>query len=443
MKLPGFHLSDKALRTHEQPINFLLTAAVGKPNVISLAAGLIDYDSLPLQEVQALACRILGDSKAGRTALQYGTTAGLADLREAMLLHFCKLEACNPGDLSLTPDNCVITAGSQQALYIIGDILLNPGDIVIAAAPTYYVYSSTLTSLGARVYSVPMDEDGLRIDLLEELLLRLERQGQLDRVKMIYEVTYYQNPTGVSLSTERRKQLVDVARRFSRNHRILVLDDAAYRELRYDGPTWPSLKAFDPDNQFTAVCMTFSKCLAAGLKTGYAFLPDDLVDAVLRQKGNHDFGSGNFAQHIIYRAVREGVYDQHSRMLCDTYRAKRDAMLEALDKHLGDLKPAAHWLRPSGGMYVWLTLPESIHTGRDQWLFRRCVEKGVLYVPGEYCYVPCPDCKPIPQNQMRLSFGTQNPSSIREGVCRLAEAIHEALDAPRGVASAGRSQPTV
>lgn len=440
MTVPCFGLSDKALRTQEQPISFLMAAAVSNPNLISLAAGLIDYESLPTEVIGALVDDLLHDAKAGRAALQYGTTPGLRDLRELLLNHLCQLDGCKPADLSLMPDNCVVTGGSQQALYILSDLLINPGDIVIAAAPTYYVYVGTLTSLGAQVLSVPMDEHGMRTDLLEQLLLDLERQGQLEKVKIIYEVTYYQNPTGLSLSTDRRKQLVELTRRFSKKHRILIIDDAAYREIRFDGPTWPSVKSFDPENRFVATCMTFSKSLSAGLKTGYAFLPDDLVDPFLQQKGNHDFGSCNFVQHVIYRAMRDGVYQKHVEKVRQAYRAKRDAMLGALQEYMGDLAKQVEWTIPNGGLYVWLSLPNCIDTGRDRFLFRRCVEKGVLYVPGVYCYASTP----APANKIRLSYGVQSPASIRQGVQRLAEAVREALDEPTGArGSAARSQPAV
>ncbi len=436
MRLPGFGFSDKALRTQEQPISFLLAAAVSNPKLISLAAGLIDYDSLPLEAIDATAGEILRDVKAGRAALQYGTTPGLRELREVLLAHLCQLDGCRPADLSLTPDNVVVTGGSQQALYILSDLLINPGDIVIASAPTYYVYAGTLKSVGAEVLSVPMDEQGMRTDLLEGLLLDLEAKGQIERVKIIYEVTYYQNPSGLSLASDRREHLVGLARRFSRKHRILVIDDAAYREMRFDGPTWPSLKRFDPDNRHTAVCMTFSKSLSAGLKTGYVFLPQDLVDPFLQQKGNHDFGSCNFVQHVICRAMLSGVYQRHVEKVRQAYQLKRDATLAALEQYLGDLAGQVGWTRPNGGMYVWLSLPECIDTGREQFLFRRCVEKGVLYVPGAYCYASAP----VPKNKIRLSYGVQDPESIREGVRRLAEAVREVLERPAepSGAAAGR-----
>jgi len=430
MSAPAFAFSDKALRTDEQPISFLMAEAVTNPNLISLAAGLVDYASLPTGEVGRLASEILAEAQSGQVALQYGTTHGLRELREALLSHLAKLEGRSPQQMCLSLDNCVVTTGSQQGLYILSDILLNPGDLVITSAPSYFVFTGTLASVGADVRSVPIDQDGMRIDLLADLLAELDRSGQLSRLKMIYVVSYYQNPSGISLSAERRGELVELARRYSREHRILVVEDSAYRELRYDGPVLPSVKSFDPENEYVALAMTFSKPFSAGMKTGYLFLPDELVDPVLQQKGNHDFGSNNLAQHVICRALVSGVYQEHVQRVRRAYIPKRNAMLDALTEGFAPLGDEVTWTRPAGGLYVWLTLPEDFDTRRGGELFNRCVEKGVLYVPGAYCFAPQPD-RPVPANHMRLSFGVVDIPSIHEGIRRLAEAVLEQAECQR------------
>jgi 2-aminoadipate transaminase len=326
--------------------------------------------------------------------------------------------------MNLSVDNCIVTTGSQQGLYILSDILLNPGDLVITCAPSYFVYTGTLASFGADVRTVPIDENGMRTDLLADLLEHLDHEGQITRLKIIYVVSYYQNPSGLSISAERRKAMVELVRRYSRKNRILIIEDSAYRELRYDGPALPSIKSFDPDNQHVALAMTFSKSFSAGLKTGYLFVPEDLVDPILQQKGNHDFGSNNLSQQLIHRALVGGVYQEHVENVRQAYRPKRDAMLEALEEHLRPLGTDAHWIRPAGGLYVWLTLPEGFDTRRGGELFERCIRKGVLYVPGDYCFAPQAD-RPTPKNHMRLSFGVVDIPSIREGIRRLAEAVLE------------------
>src|ERR1700685_1599678 len=158
-----------------------------------------------------------------------------------------------------------------------------------------------------------MTEDGIDVEAIERLLIRLERENRLGWGKMIYTTTYYQNPTGLTLGAAGRPRLLEIARRFSRRNRILILEDAAYRELRYDGPVLPSIKSFDRDNRYTILAQTFSKPFAPGLKIGYTAMPADLMEAVLHQKGNHDFGSPSLAQHIAVEAMTSGLYDQHVR----------------------------------------------------------------------------------------------------------------------------------
>jgi len=209
--------------------------------------------------------------------------------------------------------------------------------------------------------------------------------------------------------------------------RILVLEDAAYRELRYDGPPYRSVKSYDPDNRFTVISHTFSKPFAPGLKLGYSAMPDDLLHAVLQQKGNHDFGSANLTQHIALEALRDGSYERHVEELRHAYRAKRDAMLAALR---GQMPAGVHWTTPHGGLYFWVTLPEAVDTSRGSVFFKDCVERGVLYVPGEYCFQPDERTGRVPKNHLRLSFGQVAPDQIVPGVERLADAVCRHVGAP-------------
>ena len=376
-------LSTKSRRTKEQPISYLIATALRTPGLINLAAGLVDASTLPVEECAEITSRLFSDPARGQAALQYDTTLGLAELRRAALAHIEQLEGKPASAMGLSDDQIVITTGSQQALYLIGDALLDPGDIVIAAAPSYFVYTGALDSLGAKVLAVPMDEDGMDVDAVADLLGRLEADGRLDRVKLVYCTSYFQNPTGLTLSAERRPRMLEVVRSFSKRHRILVLEDAAYRELRYDGPALPSIKSYDAENRFTVLSHTFSKPFAPGLKLGYTAMPDDLLHAVLQQKGNHDFGSSNVTQHIALEAFRDGSYHHHVELLKKSYRAKRDAVLGALDRFMPKA-PGLTWTHPHGGLYVWLTLPEGFDTSRSSAMFRECVDRGVLYVPGAF-----------------------------------------------------------
>src|SRR5688572_27747271 len=242
----GLGLSAKARRTKEQPISFLIGEALRNPRLINLAAGLVDPLTLPVEECQAITGRIFADAARGRAALQHDTTSGLSGLREALLQHLGRLEGVPASSLGLTAEDIIVSTGSQQALYLISDVLVDPGDIVIAANPSYFVYTGTLSSVGANVLTVPMDDDGMDVEAVGRLLERLGREGRLGRVKLVYCTSYFQNPTGLTLAPHRRPRLLEIVRRFSgaAGHRILILEDAAYRELRYDGDAYPSIKSY-------------------------------------------------------------------------------------------------------------------------------------------------------------------------------------------------------
>ena len=419
---PGsFGFSARARRTQRQPIGFLMAQAVQNPDVISLAAGLVDYDTLPGAEAADLVAAMMRDDQL-HAALQYGTTEGLRGLREAVFAHMAALDGWKPAEVAATPDDVLITTGSQQMLFLLGDVLIDPGDIVITCWPSYFVYTGVLESLGAHVRCADMDDDGLVPESLERVFAALQAEGSLGRTKILYLVSYYQNPTGISLARHRRKRVVDIVRRYSRDHRILIVEDAAYRELTFGGDVPPSLKVFDPENRFVALLQTFSKTFSPGLKVGYGLLPRDLVEPVTLQKGSHDFGSASFCQQLILRALKTGAYARHAAEVCRSYAVKRTAMLEALDEHMGRLHMDIHWTRPSGGLYVFLTLPEGMETHTRSPLFARALAEGMMYVPGEYCYPPDPQ-RTIPQNTMRLSYGVCGVDDIRAGIAALARAV--------------------
>jgi 2-aminoadipate transaminase len=417
--------SSKARRTQEQPINALITAAMADPSLVNFAAGLVDSHTLPTAAAAEMAEVILDDTVRGRAAMQYETTLGFAELRRSALRHIEAMENKSAGEMGLTPGDIVITTGSQQALYIISDVLIDPGDIVIAANPSYFVYTGTLRSLGAKVMTVPMDDNGMDVEAVERLLEKIERQGQLDCVRLIYCTSYFQNPTGLSLSIDRRPRLLEIAKKYSRKHRILLLEDAAYRELRYDGPAYPSIKSFDPENEYTILACTFSKPFAPGIKTGYTAMPPDLLHAVLDQKGNHDFGSASLCQHIAAEALRSGRYLEQVERLKESYRAKRDTVLRALDTYMPKTD-GLHWTHPHGGLYVWLTLPPFINTSREG-MYQAAVEAGVLYVPGNFCHQPDENGH-VPANHLRLCFGNVPADKVEMGIEKLAGVVKQFLN---------------
>lgn len=436
--LPEFGLSRKAARTVAQPITYLMRLAIQQKDLISLAAGLVDQETLPAEKMRRLANELLADGPAAKEALQYGSTEGLAELRQVLVEHVCRLDGVSAEDLGIGAANVVLASGSQQLLYILSDILVDPGDIVITEWPSYFVYTGALKSLGASVRAVDMDEEGMKLDDLEATLAELERTGELGLVKIVYTCDYCQNPTGITLSAGRRERVLEIVRSYSKRHRICLLEDAAYRELSCDEAAPPSIKSFERDNALVVLAQTFSKPFSPGLRTGYGILPDDLVQPVLDQKGNHDFGSPNLAQHLLLRAMTSGAYAEHAALLRRRYRRKRDTMLEALAETLGDFEPGeTSWTRPGGGLYVYLTLPDWIDTGREGALFAAALAEGVAYVPGEYCYGPDPR-RQAPRNHMRLTFGTVGEEAIVEGIARLARAIRKVARSAVRHPAAGR-----
>ncbi len=422
---PAIRLSKRWHWAQGQAISFLMQQAVENPECISLAAGLVDYSSLPVDETQQALAKLLSNDDRARGALQYGTTQGAERLRKLLLEHLARLEGCSVAELGVDANQLVLTTGSQQFLSLVGEILLDPDDICLVAAPTYFVFLGVLNGLGARAVSVAADEDGMCPDALEAELRRIEAEGELDRVKLIYLVSYYENPSGVSLSAARRTRMIEIARAWSRKQRIVILEDAAYRELRYDGPVLPSTWGLDTSRDTVIIAQTFSKSFAPGVRVGYGVVPRALVGPLCDRKGNEDFGSANFNQHLMADVIEQGLYDQHVAEVRAAYRTKRDCMLRAIDRYFEDL-PGVHWVHPHGGLYVWMTLPESIPTGFNSALFHRAsqIEK-VMYVPGELCHAGPLETRP--RHQMRLSFGVQTPVGIEQGIERLANAVRHQM----------------
>ncbi|MGL6075033.1 MAG: PLP-dependent aminotransferase family protein [Fimbriiglobus sp.] len=425
--------SRQSQRTGDSPISYFIQKAIETPGLISLAAGLVDEGSLPAAPVADAVASILAQPSTARAALQYGSTQGMPALRQQVLDHVCQGDGVTPDEVNISVNDVILTTGSQQMLYLLGEVLFDEGDIVICEAPSYFVYHDCLKSHGAKVYSVPMDSGGMKLDALESLLQQLEQAGELSKVKLIYTVDYFQNPTGLTFAAERRPKLVELAKKYSREHRILILEDAAYRELRYEGPDVVSVKRFDTTNEYVIYTSTFSKPCAPGLKTGYSIVPSELVAPLCDLKGNHDFGSTNLAQHIIQKMIATGAYQQHVKHLQDVYRAKKDAMLRALESEFADW-PEVRWTKPNGGLYVWVTFPPHLDASKEGPLVEAALKAGVLYIPGAYGHVP-DEFGNLPTNEVRLSFGVAAPEQIAEGIRRLRQATR-GLETPKPTSKA-------
>jgi 2-aminoadipate transaminase len=423
-------LSRRATSAAEPPISDLMHRALVHPNLISLAAGFVDQRSLPVAETAEAIADLTAHLESGRAALQYGTTLGHARLREYVLDDVLAADRQSPAAAGLSTDRVVLTAGSNQLLHLVTECLCDPGDIVLCAAPTYFVYLGLLAGIGVRGVGVASDEHGIVPDALEEELARRAGAGESRRVKALYVVSYYDNPSSATLSLERRRRLLEIVNRWSREHgqQLFVLEDAAYRELRYEGDDLASIRAFDEAGGSVVYAGTFSKSFSPGLRVGWGILPPALVDPVCHFKGHIDFGSAHFNQAVMARVIEQGVYRPHVEKLRTTYRTKLSTTIAACQRHLGGIA-GVRWRVPTGGLYVWLTLDDAIDAGPRGRLFDRAVEAGMLYVPGEFSFAP--NGVAPQRNTIRLSFGVQTPEGIETGIAALAKAIKETQAACR------------
>lgn len=417
-----------AQRAAEQAIGFLIQQGIENADCLSLAAGFVDPATLPIELVRKTANELLSQQAIGRSSLQYGTTQGAENLRETFRSYLTSLEGDDSRMSQLPLDRMMLTTGSQQLLALTSQSLFNEGDICLVAAPTYFVYLGVLDGVGANVIPVKTDSDGMCPDALEAELQRLTEAGQLHRVKMVYVVSYHDNPAGISVSEERRPRLLNCVKKWSTDHKIYLLEDAAYRELHYDGPHLPSIWSFDDADEHVILSQTFSKSFSPGLRVGVGVLPRELIKPVSDLKGNEDFGSTHLSQNIVAAVLKSGDYETHVKRLQKSYRIKRDAMLSAAEEFFADI-PGVTWETPNGGLYVWMTLPEGTETGFDSELFRRATEVDkVMYVPGELSYPS--GWAERPRNQIRLSYGVLDADGIRDGMRRLAEAVRSVNTAP-------------
>lgn len=419
------HFSQHAQRSSEQAIGYLMQQAVENADCISLAAGLVDEQSLPVTLARTAVNEVLADEAGGRKILQYGTTQGPEPLRRVFRSYLAELEHSTNELRDLPLSQIFLTTGSQQLLSLITQALFDPGDICLVAAPTYFVFIGVLQAAGARIIPVKSDDNGMCPDALNQELAKLKEEGQLHRVRLVYVVSYFENPSGVSVSTERRPRLLQTVKDYSTESKILLLEDAAYRELRYDGEVSPSIWSFDTDRSTVILAQTFSKSFSPGVRVGLGVLPQELVKPVSDLKGNEDFGSAHLNQHVLARVLKNGAYRQHVEIVRASYREKRNAMLKACEQEFSGV-PGVSWLHPSGGMYVWMRLPDHVHTGFDSEVFRQATQvEKVMYVPGELSY-PF-DWPERPRCEMRLSFGVQSVEGIQEGILRLARAVRTVM----------------
>jgi 2-aminoadipate transaminase len=416
-------LSALGRRTALPPISWLMQTALTRPKLISLAAGFTDNATLPAEISRKLLNEILRAPKTGRPALQYGITAGETNLRQLTARHLQKLDGAD--DRAHSPERVMITGGSQQLLYMTLEALCDEGDIILVEDPTYFVFLSILQSQGIRARGVRLERDGVDLVHLEKTLERLKKAGELRRVKALYLVSYFQNPTGATTSFAKKAGALKILKKFEQfaGHPIYLLEDAAYRELRFDGPDTPSALMVPGAGRNVIYTGTYSKPYAPGARVGFGILPEPLFTAVQRIKGNHDFGTANLLQQLLARALETGLYDKHVARVRTNYARKARVMKQALAEHF----PASVEIWESGGgLYFWARLPKGISAGVNSKVFQTALKANVLYVPGELCYADDPS-RAKPDNEMRISFGSANEENIRKGIARLGTVLRKFL----------------
>jgi len=367
--------------------------------IISFAGGLPAADLFPLDRVSEAATRVL--KTIGPSALQYSQTEGIGGLRDWIA-----------GKFNVQRENVLITSGSQQALDLIGRVLLDEGDRAIVESPTYLALLSAWRPLGVEFVPALSDADGMQVNQLEALLQR-------HRPKCIYLTPNFQNPQGTTLTQERRIALLE----FARKHNVAIVEDNPYSELRYRGASLPHLFDLDADAQAAndGVVIhvgTFSKVLMPGLRIGWVVAASPLIDKLVLAKQAADLHTSTFNQHVALELATNGCMDELIPRLRQAYRERLEAMLAALEEHF---PRGVSWTRPDGGIFLLATLPKSVNTTE---LLPPALEQNVAFVPGEEFHLNGEG-----RNTLRLNFSNPTPGKINAGITRLAEVVKRACSA--------------
>jgi 2-aminoadipate transaminase len=378
-----------------------LTSLIARGDVISLAAGAPSPDTFPTAELAEIAARVITDN--GKSALQYGLTRGVGQLLESIIA-----DMSSRGIEGVRPSDVVVTTGSQQGLDLISRVLLGPGDIALVELPSYIGGLIALHNSGAELVGVKQDESGIDIGDLYEKLDRFKSEGR--RVKCIYTIPNFQNPSGVTLNEKRRQQLVEAAEQYG----LILIEDDPYFELYFDerSSRMKPLASLAPGR--VVYLSSFSKVLAPGLRAAWLRAPETIATRVELMKEGADLSSSILDQTIVLEAIKSGLIERRLPEIRRFYRVRCEAMLESLDRFAPD---DVRWTRPLGGFFVWLQLPEPRDAGV---LLPHAVVNRVAFVPGQ------PFCiDNSGANAMRLAFSKETPERIREGVEKLCSVISD------------------
>ncbi|MEL4180099.1 aminotransferase-like domain-containing protein [Roseateles sp. PN1] len=392
----AFHLARRAARMNPSVIREILKVTE-KPGILSMAGGLPSSDTFPVEEIKAACDRVLTQNP--REALQYAASEGFAPLREWVAARVASL------GMTVSPDQVLVTSGSQQGLDLVGKILCDAGAPVAVETPTYLGALQAFTPFEPNFVSLESDEQGVS----PAALARLPHDAPGTR--FAYLLPNYQNPTGRVMSAQRRIDAMEAARTAG----VPVIEDNPYGDLWYDEPPLPSLSSLWPEG--SVYLGSFSKVLTPGFRLGFLIAPQSLYPKLLQAKQAADLHTPGFNQRVVYEVIRNGFLDEHVPKIRALYKANRDAMAEALKQHL----PAGcEYQTPKGGMFFWIRLPEGLDA-MD--LLPKAVDAGIAFVPGAAFYAQAPDPRAL-----RLSFVTLTPPQIHEGVAILGRVLREALD---------------
>jgi len=374
---------------------------VQNPEVISLAGGMPDPITFPVEEIKEISQNIF--TKKSAQALQYSSTEGLPELRRCILDHLAK--DGNNGEL----ENIIISSGSQQGLDLVGKTFLSPGDVAIVELPSYLAALNAFYSYGGELVGIPMDDEGMQMDILEEKLTQLKNEGK--KVKFIYTISNFQNPAGVTMSLARRKKIIEIAHKFN----VFIVEDNPYEKLRFEGEPTPSIYSLEKNGSVISLG-TFSKILCPGLRLAWILGNKEIIRKIAILKQATDLCSSILSQLIACEYCQSGKLEENIKSNVQIYKKKRDTMLNALERYF---PKETVWTKPQGGFFVVATLPEYIDTGE---MFKEAIEENVAYVPGAPFFA---DRKG--QNTMRLSFCFPSEEDIEEGIKRLGKVIKKRI----------------
>ena len=373
-----------------------LFAVASRPEVVSLAGGMPFVSALPKELISGAIDRVMADN--GAVALQYGSGQGMPALRQH-ILEVMALEGIRAG-----VDDIVVTTGSQHALELVTKLFINPGDVVLAEAPSYVTAITVFTSFQADIQHVEMDNFGLIPEALRHSVARLKAAGR--SIKFLYTVPTFSNPAGVTLPWERRLEILEICR----SNGILVLEDNPYGLLYFDGQPPHAMRSVEEDG--VIYLGTFSKTLAPGFRIGWALAPHAIREKLILANEAAVLSPSSFTQHVISEYLDTADWMSQIDTFRGVYRERRDAMLTALHDYLPDLS----WTNPAGGFYVWVTLPDNIDAKS---MLPRAVKELVAYTPGTAFYADGSG-----RNKLRLAFCYPTPEFIREGIRRLSTVVN-------------------